>query len=268
MDREPIVAGTFYPADPKALKEQIDTLLGTTQNVPTTAVIAPHGGLGYCGDVAAEAFRTTRIPSVVILLGPNHMRRGHRASIMTYGTWKVPGARVSIDRTIAEELRGLALLTDDQESHAREYSLETLVPFLVRRNPRVRIVPICLGDIPHSTCMRIGNALADVVNHHGRDVLIVASTNLSHDKSADDTQAADQTIITALKSLDDRAVYEMVQKGTHTMCGYVSAAATLIASRALGGTQASLIRYTHSGMLSDTSSRAVGYAALVFRRAV
>src|SRR5687767_10141966 len=105
---------------------------------------------------------------------------GARGAIMSSGSWRIPGREVPIDSTLAEELRDVALLTEDERAHAREHALEVQLPFVVHRNPHARIVPICLSMLPYESCVRIGTAIADVVIRHGGDVLIVASTDMSH----------------------------------------------------------------------------------------
>ena len=59
----PAVAGSFYPADPDRLRRQVTELLvgasATAKNAPK-AVIAPHAGYAYSGQVAAAAFATLR----------------------------------------------------------------------------------------------------------------------------------------------------------------------------------------------------------------
>ena len=42
--REPAVAGSFYPADPNELQQQLDTLLAAANdgNPPPKAMILPH----------------------------------------------------------------------------------------------------------------------------------------------------------------------------------------------------------------------------------
>ena len=72
MNRQPAVAGTFYPADPQQLQTMVEQYLndaGTKSKVPK-AIIAPHAGFIYSGPIAASAyarllnwFVSNRIPS-------------------------------------------------------------------------------------------------------------------------------------------------------------------------------------------------------------
>ena len=77
--RPPAVAGSFYPSDPARLRTQVMDLLAHAEdwpNSPPKALIAPHAGYAYSGQVAAAAFATLRGDSEtitrVVLIGPAH----------------------------------------------------------------------------------------------------------------------------------------------------------------------------------------------------
>ena len=59
-DREAVVAGSFYPDSPEALKSQLQSLFARAENIKTyndvLAVIAPHAGYLYSGKVAASSY--------------------------------------------------------------------------------------------------------------------------------------------------------------------------------------------------------------------
>ena len=77
MNRQPAVAGTFYPANRQQLHQMLDEYLNdaeTSAKVPK-AIIAPHAGYIYSGPVAASAYAQLekahdRISRVVII-GPS-----------------------------------------------------------------------------------------------------------------------------------------------------------------------------------------------------
>ena len=59
-DRKPVVAGQFYSDNPIILKNNVINLFSKSeykqiQNI--TAVITPHAGFMYSGEVAASAFK-------------------------------------------------------------------------------------------------------------------------------------------------------------------------------------------------------------------
>lgn len=266
MERPPAVAGRFYPGDEEALRATVADLVGPSEHPERAiAVVVPHAGYVYSGAVAGEVYRSVEVPDHVVVLCPNHTGEGARAAITSHGSWRIPGRSVSIDSPVAEELRGVALLQEDTRAHAREHSLEVQLPFLVHRNPKVRFVPVCLSLLPYESCVRIGTALADIVIRHGRDVLIVASTDMSHYIPADVARARDRLALDRIEALDPEGLYRTVLDNDISMCGVIPTTVTLVAARALGAREARLVRYGTSGDVSGDHDRVVGYAGLVVR---
>ncbi len=70
------------------------------------------------------------IPERVIILGPNHHGLGDRVAIST-SDWQMPQGIVPIDRNLLR-LSSLAqrLISEDEQPHQHEHSLEVQVPFL------------------------------------------------------------------------------------------------------------------------------------------
>ena len=58
MNRQPAVAGTFYPANPIHLHQMLDGYLNDAESVakPPKAIIVPHAGYIYSGPIAATAY--------------------------------------------------------------------------------------------------------------------------------------------------------------------------------------------------------------------
>jgi MEMO1 family protein len=266
MDRAPAVAGRFYPADPHALYREVDGYIGDApSNEPAIALVTPHAGYAYSGAIAGATYRSARIPDVVVVLAPNHTGVGARAAIQTTGQWQIPGGAVPVASGEAETLRALALLTDDPRTQLHEHALEVQLPFLVRRNPDVRIVPVSLSFMPYPACVRIGTALADVVIQHGRDVLVVASTDMSHYLPADMVEHRDRPALEHIERLDPEGLYRTVVDEDISMCGIVPTTVALVAARALGAESATRVAYGNSGDASGDYSRVVGYAGYVIR---
>ena len=77
MNRQPAVAGTFYPANPKQLHQMLDQYLNDAEagaKVPK-AIIVPHAGYIYSGPVAATAYARLkkahdRLPALLSLAHP------------------------------------------------------------------------------------------------------------------------------------------------------------------------------------------------------
>lgn len=266
MERAPAVAGQFYPGDKGTLRADVRRYLGShlsTENA--LAVVAPHAGYVYSGQIAGQVFASVNIPDRVIILCPNHTGLGARAAIMSEGAWHVPGHRVPIDDELAEALKAQTFLIEDELAHAREHSLEVMLPFLVERNPAVRIVPICLSHLSLDACTRLGVALAEAIRAIKGDVLIVASSDMSHYVPAELARERDALALAELEAMHPEDLYQTVERERISMCGFIPATVALTAARELGGREGKVVRYGNSGETSGDYGQVVGYAGVVIR---
>jgi AmmeMemoRadiSam system protein B len=266
MDREPAVAGTFYPGAANELRKKVEAHLGAdVSQEDAIAVVAPHAGYVYSGDVAGSVYASVRVPDVAIVLGPNHTGIGTKTAIVTSGGFRIPGATLPIDGALATQIRDGASLHEDSRAHLREHSLEVQLPFLAVRNPSVSIVPICLGVISFESCERLGRVIAEAIRSSERSVLLVASTDMSHYVSADVARRLDRMALDRVEALDPEGLYRTVFEHDISMCGIIPTTVVLVAAKELGATEARLVRYANSGDVSGDFERVVGYAGFVVR---
>ncbi|MCC7535740.1 MAG: AmmeMemoRadiSam system protein B [Deltaproteobacteria bacterium] len=266
MVRRPAVAGLFYPSDPAELDRTVTGLLAEAGDAPAehaVAIVAPHAGYVYSGAIAASVYARVRVPSSAIVIAPNHTGLGARAAVITSGRFAMPGGDVEIDERLAGTVRDVCGLTDDADAHRREHALEVHLPFLRARNPDVRIVPIVLGGLSFEAIVRIGHGLASAIHACGRDVLLVASTDMSHYIAAEEARGLDRLALDRLEALDARGLYDVVRAKDITMCGFIPTCVVLIAASELGAKHARLVRYGNSGDVSGDYQRVVGYASAV-----
>ncbi len=276
--RSPAVAGRFYPASAAELTEQVTGFLHAAKgHAPrrACAVMVPHAGYVYSGGVAGKVFAAVEVPRRVVLLGPNHTGRGPRISVMASGTWQVPGARVSIDEELAVALLAESPLAEaDHEAHQFEHSLEVEVPFLVARQPALRIVPVVLGVLSANEAVDFGEALYRAVarvraTHEslGEDVLVVASSDMSHYLPDETARRVDKAALAPLLAFDPEALYRTVIDHDISMCGFIPATAMLAYARQAGAARPELVAYTTSAEAFGDKSRVVGYAGVVLGEA-
>jgi hypothetical protein len=259
--RLPAVAGTFYPSGPAELRREVERLLATGPAKPAHAVVAPHAGYAYSGPTAGRVFGGVEVPDLVIVLSPNHTGLGPPMSIYPEGEWKVPGGQIPVDAATARRLVELDPdLVPETEAHEDEHGVEVEIPFLLRRNPRARLVAIVLGTQDFEAMRRLGAALAKVA----RGALLVASSDMNHFENDAVTRAKDRKAIDRLLALDERGLDEVCRRERITMCGRAPAVAVLVAAKALGAVRARLMDYRTSADASGDRSRCVGYAGLKF----
>jgi AmmeMemoRadiSam system protein B len=228
------------------------------------AVISPHAGYMYSGQVAGAVYSSVRLPDSVILLGPDHRAATSDFAIVTEGAWSTPLGEVPIDSELARSIQQRSDgIIDDAPAHAQEHSLEVQLPFLQHLNPDVAIVPISntyFADFAKLT--DLGRAVAEAVRKCDHRVLMVASTDMSHQVSQETARKMDFLAIDRILALDPRGLYEVVRKESISMCGFQATTATLIAAVELGAKNAELIMYQTSGDVTGDFTSVVGYAGI------
>jgi AmmeMemoRadiSam system protein B len=262
--RVPAVADRFYPEDPTALIRSIQemTPLKTTPR-KAKAVVLPHAGYIYSGAVAGETLAQVEVPETVIILGPNHHGQGTPVALSTI-PWQMPMGLVPINTTIANALLNTSpAITVDETAHRFEHSLEVQVPFLQARQKNLSIVPLVISHVPYPLCQETGAALARVIAGTDEDILIVASSDMTHYESRTSASKKDHYALQKLTDMDPALLYRTVLENNISMCGIMPVTIALIASIALGATRTELVRYTDSGAVSGDTNQVVGYAGVV-----
>jgi AmmeMemoRadiSam system protein B len=273
------VAGAFYPADPERLKKTIEDCfthrLGPgrppeqkSSYRKITSVVCPHAGYIYSGPTAAHSYgqlASEASPDSIVILGPNHTGLGGSISIWGAGAWETPLGNAPIDEELARSIFEASDLIDmDETAHLREHSIEVQLPFLQHIYGEIRFVPICMGFQDLETSRRVGRAIVDAST--GRNILILASTDLTHMETKSSAAVKDRGVIDRIVSMDEAALISWVRSQRVTMCGYGPVSAALVASKLMGATKAELLSYSTSGDITGDTSAVVGYAAAKMTR--
>jgi AmmeMemoRadiSam system protein B len=265
--RMPAVAGRFYPGDPKTLHADVEGFMkGAGEAHRHIGVVAPHAGYVYSGAVAGKVFADTVVPRRVIVLAPNHTGRGARAAVWAHGSFVLPGDRVPVDEELCGRLLQAARdelpLHEDHEAHRQEHALEVELPFVRARRSDAAITPIILGGLDGEECVAIGELLARVVAGLGEEVLVVASSDMSHYLPDAVTRTIDQRAIEPMLAVDPEGLYRIVTSEDISMCGILPVTVMLSYARARGATAGKLVAYATSGDAFGDTDRVVGYAGV------
>jgi AmmeMemoRadiSam system protein B len=154
-------------------------------------------------------------------------------------------------------------IVDDPGAHAMEHSIEVQVPFLQCLRPEVTIVPIGLSHITYDACQEIGQAVVQGIQDYGKEVLLVASTDMTHYESQEAAKAKDKLAIDRILDLDPKGLYETVSKHGISMCGVIPTTIVLEACKVFGAKRAELVQYATSGDVTGDYAQVVGYAGFI-----
>jgi len=149
-----------------------------------------------------------------------------------------------------------------EQIHAREHSLELQLPFLARVLPDTPVIPILMGDQSRGVAFGLGDSLAEAFG--GRDVALVASSDLSHYQDAVTAQTMDRVVLDSLDAFDAERLMAALEREPHHACGGGPMVAVLRAARRMGATTGGVLKYADSGDVSGDKSSVVGYVSAAF----
>lgn len=277
--RPAAVAGQFYPADRQELETDVKQYLAAATkaglHTPVRAVIVPHAGYVFSGQMAAEAFAQLN-PKVhydhIFLLGPSHHIGLDGASVATaWEGYQTPLGTVKVDTALCQRLVDEnKVLTFEPRAHNREHCLEVQLPFLqVQLGEVPPIVPVIIGTEDYYTLQDIARALAPYFNPHN---LFVISSDFSHYPCYDDAERVDKrtgdavasgSLRAFLRALSDNAD-EHVRNLATSACGQAAIAVLLIMAEKEKGLKMHHLAYCNSGDSPYSGhDQVVGYRAFV-----
>lgn len=265
MQRQPVVAGQFYPGNPDQLKSELARM--TPQAAVkrrALGIIAPHAGYVYSGAIAGRVYGAIQIPATALIIGPNHHGAGDPAALYPAGQWLTPLGPVTINSRLNDLITThTALVHPDTLAHRFEHSLEVQLPFLQALRPDITCSALCLGHGDYSVLRQIGEGIAAAIREYGEDVLIVASSDMTHYESAASARRKDDLALERVLAFDPQGLLSVCRSERISMCGAVPTAVMLVAARALGATEAEVVAYGTSGDVTGDDQQVVGYAGVL-----
>jgi len=263
--RPAAVAGSFYPAAPAVLTEQV---LACLAEVPPVApepprpklLVVPHAGYVYSGPIAARAYARLQPWAAqirrVVLLGPVHRVPVRGLAAPTVAAFETPLGRVPVDQAALAQLADLPQVLRSDRAHAMEHSLEVQLPFLQTvLAPGWTLLPLAVGDATPGEVSAVIERLWG-----GDETLVLLSSDLSHFLPYAEAQARDELTTARIAAL-------ATDLDPHDACGARVLNGALLAARQ-HGLQAERLDLRNSGDTAGDRSRVVGYAALAFAPAL
>jgi AmmeMemoRadiSam system protein B/AmmeMemoRadiSam system protein A len=268
--REPAVAGMFYPDKPDILSRDVKQYIERAQREEIegdiVALVSPHAGYMYSGGVAACAYKLIegKAFDTVVVVAPSHRALFKGASLYDRGGYRTPLGVVPVDvelsKKMMERRKEIQFIP---EAHAEEHSLEVQIPFLQVVLKTFKLIPIVMEPYwSYETCQSLATAIAETVR--GKNVLLVASSDLSHFHSYQKAVELDKRVLQHIERFDPEGLNRDLRQGRCEACGGGPILSIMLAAKALGANRGKVLKYLNSGDVTGDRSRVVGYAAGVF----
>jgi hypothetical protein len=261
----------FYPDDPVILRKDIEAYLERADVEPVSvrvhAMVSPHAGYVYSGQVAAFAYKAVSALEVdsVIVIAPSH--RVYFEGIAWWGKGGVTtplGDSGSDERGAAEVLETGDVFAANRSVHGAEHSLEVQLPFLQCVFKDFLLLPLLMGAATEEVYEKASDALREMIAASPMRYLIVASTDLSHYHPYDSAVKIDTVTVEHLRNFDIAGMIRDTGSEKAQACGAGPMITAMMTARKLGAGAGRVLKYANSGDVSGDRSGVVGYVSAIF----
>lgn len=270
--KEPNVAGQFYPADKESLSRQIDSLFQKAApdkvDGDIFCLISPHAGYDFSGQTAAFGYKLIQDApyKTVIVIGSSHYYGFKGASVYPGGKFRTPLGDIEIDSDFTRNIIVPAQkINFIPHAFAKEHSVEVQLPFLQRTLRDFKLVPIVVGDCGLEDLNNLAEALVNAIGGR-KDILLVASTDLTHSYDYQETEIVDKVNLLYLEKMSPEVIYEKLKDGTIQMCGGYPVVAAMLTAKKLNYNNLKLLHDTNSAEVTRRKIKGiwtVGYACAI-----
>ncbi len=276
--RPPTVAGAFYHSNIDSLNAEIERYLELDKEpkIPKQnriiGIVVPHAGYAYSGFVAGKIYRELpeRGIRTIIIISPSHQVYFNYSAVFPGDAYVTPLGPCKVDKELSK-------LIASQDSNVRlsmeghswrkvtsEHSIEVQIPFIQKVLPSAQIVPIVMGSQDDQTVHSLSYAIVKALTISNRfgDVLLVASSDLSHYHSYDKAYAIDSKLLQAFTQYDYFKLSSQLHSREIEACGGGPIVAVMTICEAIGANQAISVFYATSGdspFGSKNKEQVVGY---------
>ena len=281
-------ANRFYTGDARELSEEVDSLLalhrGETIFNNVAALIVPHAGYYFSGNVAAAAYMSVprdKQYKRIFLLGPSHHEWLDGASVNTEADYyATPLGQVKVDHETALALTAAdSVFRYEPRAHDREHCLEVQLPFLQRfftthsslsTKDVPPIVPMIISTNDFQKLKRIAEALKPYLTEEN---LFIVSSDFSHYPNYEDACKVDALTGRAVESGDVEQLIAALEENARSgvpglatsACGELAIATLLMMTDSTY--EVKHLMYQNSGDADESDhSRVVGYHAFAIVR--
>ena len=278
-------AGSWYPRKREVLIKDLEAAfsddkfgpgrLPESLNLESRTIlggISPHAGYAFSGRCAAFTYLNLfkeKIPDTVIILGTDHVGYG-RVALLGDGAWETPIGSLGIDIELSQKiLETSTIIIDDSSAFTgfmeQEHNIEIQLPFIkyCSKDKDVKIVTIKVGGKKdYSTFETIANDIAKSIEALNKDVVIVASSDMSHKnvsniEQLDQFKKIDREVINAFVEFDPKKT--LLAASQTTVCGAQTITILMLICKQLNCNNGKLLKYYTSTDVRGEFGYCVGY---------
>ena len=192
MNKEPLYAGSFYPADADELNRLLDSYKEPDKiKYKSKAIIVPHAAYMYSGHAAMSAYQCFEPSENIFIIAPSHNEMFTNIAMPEYTYFDTPLGSVEVNNRLIKEIADKYPCIVSNVPFEKEYDIEIQLPFLQnlllpqKQNAiefvknlkkigrKLRIVPILVGKCDY-------HMITDIITEHWETSSFIISSDLSH----------------------------------------------------------------------------------------
>ena len=265
----------WYTSDAEALNKEIAGYYQKAEAKPINNVIAmilPHAGYRFSGQIAVRALKTTdKKYDRIIVMGPSHTTyMEEMLSVPRVTHYETPLGQIALDVDFINKLLEYPMFRSMPYAHKDEHSVQIELPLLQYNRKDFKFVPIVAGQCSLETIRKAGSVLKNLVDEN---TLVISSSDFIHygprfsyvpfrDNVAEQIKKVDMGAYEHIANLDCEGFVNYKQKTGATICGHVPIA--ILLSMLQKPVEPHLIEYSTSGELTGDYTHSVSYLSVVF----
>ncbi len=255
------VGGMILQAEPRNLSGKMK------------ALIVPHAGYRYSGQVAAHGFKLVSSGyDTVVIIGSSHHSSFSGASIPNATHYETPLGKVRVSDQAKELIKRDHFMTKD-DVHEHEHSVEIEIPFLQYQLDEFEIVPVVIG--PSTSTEDLQNIAESIKAIMDEETLIVVSSDFTHygpnykyvpfpkDEAAEKIPALDHTAYQYIERLDPEGFLDFLKETRATICGRKPIELLMYILEG-SSVNAEVLGYDTSGRMTGDYKNSVSYLSIGF----
>lgn len=250
--------------------------------VKIRAIICPHAGIDYSGNVAAAAYRLLQKNYFrrVIILAPSHHAyfSGVGLPDKQYISYKNVLGSLDLDKKVLDGLSlDSSLCSYRAHAHELDHSINVQIPFIQHFcGKQCLLVPLLIGDVTTEQAEAIATLLATYIDPL---TLIIISSDFTHygkrfsyepfkhtQQIADHICELDSSVVIQIQDQNLKEFDRVLQETKATICGRnpIKVLLALLKQKALGDIETYVVGYDTSALDEKNPEHSVSYVSCVF----
>ena len=247
-------AGKFYTNNKDELLTQLNFFEKNNSHdydYKTRAIIVPHAGYIYSGQLAEKGFQylDERVKNIFVIAPPHYVAVKNIA-LSIFDKWSTPLGEIEVNQKINQELVKKFSCEFEDDAFVDEHSIEVQIPFIQTVLPHAKIIPILAG---HSY-----ERVSEIIEYYwqNRENAFVISSDLSHFYETKEAKKIDSATAEMIESKD------IEQFNPHQACGAAGVCALVDFAKKFNYSPIR-VGMVNSGDITGDTSRVVGYGSWI-----